>query len=458
MLSFHPYADLFPLIEGSEFAELVADIKANDLRERIVVLDGAILDGRNRYRAALAAGLIDDDDGPDRAKYFVRFVSSVDGDPLAYVISKNLKRRHLNESQRAMVAARLANLGEGRPSETAQISAVSQPDAARTLNVSRGSVQHAKVVQEKGTPELQRSVDQGRLAVSAAAQAAKLDPEKQRKIAQAADAGQANAVRTVIKQEARAVRERELGERQIAAPVGKYGVIVEDFEWDYEVHSRETGMDRHAANHYETAADAHTPEEIVARTRARFECAADDVVLFMYAPIPHLAIAIDVLRLRGFKYVSHYIWRKERIITGWWLRAKHEILLIGVKGKPPCPAPGTQWESVIDAKLGEHSAKPEVFLEMIEQYFPTLPKIELNRRGPPRPGWAAWGNEAEPAPAEIHQSDAAATSVADGVDAPASAVPAMAGAGALWQHADDGLEIPAFLRRGDRECIVGREK
>ena len=32
---------------------------------------------------------------------------------------------------------------------------------------------------------------------------------------------------------------------------------------------------------------------------------------------------------------------------------------------------------------------------MIEKYYPNLPKIELNRRGLPRPGWEAWGNEVE---------------------------------------------------------------
>jgi N6-adenosine-specific RNA methylase IME4 len=47
------------------------------------------------------------------------------------------------------------------------------------------------------------------------------------------------------------------------------------------------------------------------------------------------------------------------------------------------------------AARGEHSAKPECFLEMVEEYFPTLPKIELNRRGPPRPNWDAWGFGAE---------------------------------------------------------------
>jgi hypothetical protein len=40
------------------------------------------------------------------------------------------------------------------------------------------------------------------------------------------------------------------------------------------------------------------------------------------------------------------------------------------------------------APRGKHSEKPEVFLQMIEEYLPNLPKIELNRRGSPRPGWA----------------------------------------------------------------------
>lgn len=49
----------------------------------------------------------------------------------------------------------------------------------------------------------------------------------------------------------------------------------------------------------------------------------------------------------------------------------------------------------LTAPVTGHSKKPECFLEVLEQYFPTLPKIELNRRGPVRPGWSAWGNEVE---------------------------------------------------------------
>jgi N6-adenosine-specific RNA methylase IME4 len=197
----------------------------------------------------------------------------------------------------------------------------------------------------------------------------------------------------LIKAERRAARERELGAKQLAAPDGKFGVIVEDFEWDHITWS-ERGRDRAAENHYPVSRDAHSAAEIVERTKDRFAHAAEDCVCFMWSTLQHAAIAMDVLRLRGFEYRSQYAWGKDKIGLGYWSREKHEVLLIGVKGNIDCPAPGTQWDSLIMAPRGEHSAKPECFLEMIEQYFPTLPKIELNRRGAARPGWAAWGNEA----------------------------------------------------------------
>ncbi|NDB70204.1 MAG: plasmid replication/partition related protein, partial [Methylocystaceae bacterium] len=53
---FHPIADLFPLIEGEEFEALCADIKKNGLRQNIMIYQGKILDGRNRYRACKAVG------------------------------------------------------------------------------------------------------------------------------------------------------------------------------------------------------------------------------------------------------------------------------------------------------------------------------------------------------------------------------------------------------------------
>jgi len=392
MLRFHPYADLFPLIEGGEFADLVADIKANDLREKIVIWDGAILDGRNRYRAALAAGVLVDEDDKDRGRYFTRFVPEVDGDALKFVISRNLMRRHLDESQRAMVAARLSTMRQGERTDlapSANLPKVPQPEAAKTLSISERALRHARRVQDHGAPELVRAVDQGHLAVSVAERASRLAPDLQRRIAAEAQAGHANAARSVVKQETRANREAELAKEQRALPAQRFGVIVADPEWRFEPWSRKSGMDRSADNHYPTSC----LEVIKARNVPSI--AAEDCVLFLWATAPMLPHALAVMDAWGFEYRSNYVWSKDRVGTGYWNRNAHEHLLIGVKGNVPAPAPGTQRPSLIEGRVTKHSAKPETFLEMIEQYFPTLPKIELNHRGPPRPGWSAWGYEAD---------------------------------------------------------------
>lgn len=196
---------------------------------------------------------------------------------------------------------------------------------------------------------------------------------------------------TEEKQERRAAREANLGAKQAALPDKKYGVILADPEWRFEPWSRETGMDRAADNHYPTSCT----EVIAARDVPSI--AADDCVLFLWATAPMLPQALVVMSAWGFDYKSQYVWFKDKAGTGYWNRNQHELLLIGRRGNVPAPSMGTQWLSVQVRAAGPHSAKPECFLEMIEQYFPTLPKIELNRRGPARPGWDAWGNEAEEA-------------------------------------------------------------
>lgn len=182
-------------------------------------------------------------------------------------------------------------------------------------------------------------------------------------------------------------RERDLATKVTALPDQRFVVILADPEWEDEVWSEQTGMDRHASNHYTTSA----AEVIAARDVASIS--AKDCVLFLWTTNQHLRIALAVMEAWGFAYKSNYCWGKDYISTGRWNRSKHELLLIGTRGSPPCPSPGTQWESLIMAPKGRHSAKPECFLEMIEQYYPTVPKIELNRRGRARPGWSAWGNE-----------------------------------------------------------------
>jgi hypothetical protein len=119
---FHPLANAFPLMEGAEFDALVADIKANGLHEPIVTYEGMILDGRNRFRACLAAGV-----EPEFDDYIEGEDSLVCiADPAAYVISRNIHRRHLTAEQKRDLIAKLIKAqpekSDRQIAETAKVS------------------------------------------------------------------------------------------------------------------------------------------------------------------------------------------------------------------------------------------------------------------------------------------------------------------------------------------------
>lgn len=165
----HPLAELFPLMEAEQYGALKRSIDASGLLEPIMLLEGQILDGKNRFRACSELDIV-----PTTVEYEGE-------DPVGFVLGKNLARRHLDESQRAMIGARLANLPDGV--QAASIDApVTQPDAAERVNASRESVQRARKVLEDGASELIRAVDYGEIAVSAAKVLARLPKDDQREI------------------------------------------------------------------------------------------------------------------------------------------------------------------------------------------------------------------------------------------------------------------------------------
>ena len=122
-----------------------------------------------------------------------------------------------------------------------------------------------------------------------------------------------------------------------------------------------------------------------------------DAVLYLWALPQMFPAALEVMTAWNFDYRTHLIWAKDKIGLGEWVRQQHEILLIGRRGAFPPPPTAVRSPSVVTAPRREHSAKPDVFAEMIERWYPESAKIELFRRGPARPGWEAWGNQAEAA-------------------------------------------------------------
>ena len=93
---FHELSNIFPLMEGEEFDRLVDDIKKNGLLESIVLFDGKILDGRNRYNACLKL---------NKNPTFKKYPNKIT--PLEYVIAENIRRRHLNTAQLSEIALEL---------------------------------------------------------------------------------------------------------------------------------------------------------------------------------------------------------------------------------------------------------------------------------------------------------------------------------------------------------------
>ncbi len=170
-----------------------------------------------------------------------------------------------------------------------------------------------------------------------------------------------------------------------------YPVIYADPPWKFVVRSEVTGRDRSAENHYPTM----NLDDVLA-----LGCpAARDAVLFLW--VTDLANGLACMEAWGFAYKSFWGWEKvypgRQTGTGYWSFDNCELLLIGTRGSPPAPLPGTQPLKLTAHPVSEHSAKPDFHREQIERLYPGVSKLEMFARAA-RPGWDVWGFEAGVAP------------------------------------------------------------
>ena len=170
-LSLHDLCKIMPLHTKEEFEELKEDIRKNKLQVPIMTYEGKILDGRGRYNACVELA-------KEGRETNFKIQPYTGPDPRRYVVSANVKRRHLNESQRALIAAELATYTHGGDrTGKASIDALTQQEAAVLLNVSEPSVERASKVIRNGVPALVEAVKAGKLRVSAVEHFAKSDEQ-----------------------------------------------------------------------------------------------------------------------------------------------------------------------------------------------------------------------------------------------------------------------------------------
>lgn len=156
----HPLSAAFPAMPEPEFRELVEDIRQHGQRDPILIHEGMVLDGWHRYRACTELGI--------KPKSF----TFGGGDPIAFVESVNLHRRHLSASQRAMAVVTLkqwATAGNPNVAAAATLKATNE-EMAREAKVSPRTIRDAKAAQKAGLAE---PVRDGAMTVEEAAKLAR---------------------------------------------------------------------------------------------------------------------------------------------------------------------------------------------------------------------------------------------------------------------------------------------
>ena len=166
----HPLCTLFPRLSGKEFESLCADIKENGLRNPIVVHEGMILDGGNRYHACIELGI-----KPDLVEF-------TGGNIVSFVLSANLHRRHLSPGQQAAIVASAqdwANAhthGGDRKSEQSRLNDFDTVDKrAAASGVHRDTQIKADKV-AKADPDLAKKVAHGEISLPKAVK--QITPQK----------------------------------------------------------------------------------------------------------------------------------------------------------------------------------------------------------------------------------------------------------------------------------------
>lgn len=164
-----------------------------------------------------------------------------------------------------------------------------------------------------------------------------------------------------------------------------FDIILADPPWRFASNSA-ARPGRNARRHYPCMALS----EIVALPVPQM--AARDSLLLVWATSPMLPQALEVISGWGFRYVSSLVWVKSRPGTGFWVRNRHELVLIAKRGRFACPRPAPFADSVIEAPTREHSRKPEALQDRIDAIWPGARKLEMFARRA-RAGWTVWGND-----------------------------------------------------------------
>lgn len=348
------YSNTVDPLTKDEYEELKQSIKKEGgLWEPITISpQGDVLDGHHRYRACQELGM--------KPEFKVK-ESKNELEEQLFVIDSNLIRRQLNDYQRGILVLKKKPILTERAKRNMSLAAkgdkilsplnrVNEELAKQAGDISREQLRKIEILEERAPEDMKKKLRSGG-----------------KKIGPAYSELQ---------------RAEDRYKPKPAPPQGQYDVLYVDPPWSYEF----SAVRGSAENHYAVM----TEEELMRLPLP----ASDNAILFLWVPYPKSREAFDVIDAWGFVFKSKIVWVKDKIGTGHYVRAKHEELFICVKGEGlGLPAEQDRPESVVFAERMEHSRKPEIFYEIIDDMYPGRTRIELFARGEAREGWKTWGLE-----------------------------------------------------------------
>lgn len=371
--NWHEVANLFPLVSKEDLKALAKSIKENGLQNPVILLDGLVLDGRNRLLACDIADVTPD---------FKEWKGLKGLTPLMWVVTQNLERRHLDAGQKAFVAIEIERIlakeakerqalspgGKGSRLLTERIPEAikgeAREQAAKIVGVNPHYVTDAKKIQEK-SPALAKQVIAGTKTLPQAKRELKEQVREERREENKQKVVEAKTLIDFVKAEK------------------KYATIVLDPPWDWGDEGDQDQLGR-ARPTYDTMSIEELKKLPVGKL------ADDDCHIYLWITNRSLPKGFDLLERWGFRYVTCLTWCKPSIGMGNYFRGSTEQILFGVKGSQMLKRKnaGTWFE----AKRGSgHSSKPEEFYDLVESCSPG-PYIELFSRKE-RKNWDVWGAE-----------------------------------------------------------------
>jgi N6-adenosine-specific RNA methylase IME4 len=366
---------LIPPLAPEEYAQLEVNIMQDGCRDPLVLWEGIIIDGHNRFEICTKHGISFEKiskrfDDRDHAR--------------AWMLENQLGRRNLTDDQRAMKADDLAEVLskiEMRKRATTARAAVTARNPVKPDLSDDASDKSATKPKKDTRAKLAKQHKVSERKMKQARKVKSEDPEMAKKV----DAGElslADAVREIKRKEV-ITKLEDVAAVEAKALEGKYDVIVIDPPWPMEKIERDVAPNQ-VAFEYPTMSEVELAEMQMP--------AADDCHLWLWTTHKFLPMAFRLLEKWGFKYVCAFVWHKPGGFQPIGLPQYNcEFALYARKGSPKF-IDTKAFPVCFNAPRGAHSEKPEEFYDVVRRVTAGRRIDIFNRRK--IDGFDVWGKEA----------------------------------------------------------------